>query len=500
MPTKPEVLAELSLLPLDTLIRIQKYAEYSAIPEEDLLVNVTMSQMVEKALALADQHFPEWTDRSSSDFGKFIIELVGLFSEKDFYYINAFASESFLSKMNVYSDAFIKSIELGYSPVLCKASEITFDVTFGASVSAFTYPRGGLSIALTGTSYKFTNKDPFTVPISGINVTVPLTLHEGEYLSDTQIFNGFRCDIRRSKIDVSSVIVEVDGVVWDRVNNFGQSGATSKHYMVLPEANGTASIYFGEDNFGYRPAVGSSIKATFLKGSGSEANGLSGAGTVSKQSTGRPTVSVINTSASANGTNPEDLDSIKNNAINFFSSKFTANNVTEAERWLLLQPEVKLAKVICQGANVYYRVHPVESPTPVWPIIQTSPLVLDTDLSTRITPYVNGGYLATALPTTYVAITSLAIEVYFLQGFNQQNILDLVKSFIADYTDPLVLGSYGKDFIKTDIEFLCKSRIEGLQNLVFTDINGGTADITVLPYELLEKIDTNIITLTPFVV
>ena len=102
--TKKELLAYFSELDVPTLEKLRRYSSLLIIPEEDLLVNATMSQMVDKAHELADILFPEWTDRGKSDFGEFLIELFALFSEKNFWYINAFANESLLQKMRSYSN------------------------------------------------------------------------------------------------------------------------------------------------------------------------------------------------------------------------------------------------------------------------------------------------------------------------------------------------------------------------------------------------------------
>lgn len=129
---KEQLLQYFRGLDISVLEKLQKYSKLLIIPDEDLLVNVTMSQMVDKAHSLADALFPEWTDRSKSDFGEFLVELFAFFSEKDFWYINAFANEGILSKMRSYSGAFSKAASMGYSAVTCKGSECNFSVSFEA--------------------------------------------------------------------------------------------------------------------------------------------------------------------------------------------------------------------------------------------------------------------------------------------------------------------------------------------------------------------------------
>ena len=129
---KEQLLQHFAGLDTSVLQKLYKYSNLLIIPDEDLLTNVTMSQMVEKAHSLADVYFPEWTDRSKSDFGQFLIELFALFSEKDFWYINAFANEGILRKMRSYSNVFSKVVSMGYSPTLpgreqqCGALRCTF--------------------------------------------------------------------------------------------------------------------------------------------------------------------------------------------------------------------------------------------------------------------------------------------------------------------------------------------------------------------------------------
>ena len=72
--SKEQLLQYFRGLDISTLEKLQKYSKMLIIPDEDLLVNATMSQMVEKAHSLADSLFPEWTDRSKSDFGEFLVE------------------------------------------------------------------------------------------------------------------------------------------------------------------------------------------------------------------------------------------------------------------------------------------------------------------------------------------------------------------------------------------------------------------------------------------
>ena len=82
--TKEELLKYFASLDVARLQKLQNYSKLLIIPEEDLLSNATMSQMVQKAHSLADSLFPEWTDRSESDFGEFLVELFAIFRKRIF--------------------------------------------------------------------------------------------------------------------------------------------------------------------------------------------------------------------------------------------------------------------------------------------------------------------------------------------------------------------------------------------------------------------------------
>ena len=490
--TKEDIIAELSLLPLSTLEKLQKYSNLLIIPDEDLLVNVTMSQMVQKAFDLADSYFPDWTDRSNSDFGKYLVELIALFSEKDFYYLNAFANESLLKKMTVYSDVFIRAIELGHSPILTTSAPATFEVTFEAG-PAYTYPIGALIVEIRDQNLKFTNTTVINVPISPIATVMSLVLQEGDFLSESQTFNGYRVDIRKPKIDTNHLSVTIDNVTWDKVRVFGQSEPTSKHYVVLPEEDGQVSIYFGEDGYGQKPALGSSVSLRYLKCKGSTINGLTGDASINKFDLARKATSALLTSPPANGSESESLASLKESTLNYFSTKYVVHNVDAVERWLNSQPTIKRSKAFVAGNIIRIRVIPIDG--------TVADLTFMGNLDTAINPYLESGFSSLGAVTDYVDVSTISLEVYHLTGYDVPNIVSLVKQLVQDYTNPLVLAEYGMDFDLAKLEFLIKSKVPGVQNVVFLTVAGITAaNVTVGTLEIMQKIALTDIAITTFAI
>ena len=122
-------------------------------------------------------------------------------------------------------------------------------------------------------------------------------------------------------------------------------------------------------------------------------------------------------------------------------------------------------------------------------------------METAITPYLENGYGVSGLATTYVDVSTIAAEIYILTGHDIPNAVSLTKQLIQDYTNPLVLAEYGGDFSLAGLEFLLKSKIPGLQNVVFITVAGiAAADVVVANTSILKKIALTDITITPFAV
>ena len=77
----------------ETLKKLITIGDSILSPMNTELTSVDFASMIDEVFkenGLADRYFPEWKDRSKSDFGRFLVELFALFSDKDFFYINHF--------------------------------------------------------------------------------------------------------------------------------------------------------------------------------------------------------------------------------------------------------------------------------------------------------------------------------------------------------------------------------------------------------------------------
>ena len=473
--TKEQLLAYFKTLDVATLEKLQKYSKLLIIPDEDLLVNATMSQMVEKAHSLADTLFPEWTDRSKSDFGEFLVELFALFSEKDFWYINAFANEGILRKMRSYSNAFAKASSLGYTPYTCTGASAKFNVTFVAGETT-TYQRGDLVIDVDG--LHFTNDEAFTVPNAASEVTLTLVLHEGKQIADDIVFNGYNVFIRKTGIDIDSIALAVDNVQYSRVKTFGLSSKDSTHFMVVPEEDGSCIIYFGNNGFGVSPAIGKNIRVEYRTCKGAAGNHDSDTCSIGEYLNKRKVVSAVMLTSATKGTDAESLTSIKERAPLFFSTKKAAINEKIAQDILNSFSFVNKAKVKVNGREVVYSVIPNSG----YPEPTLSELEI---LREEFVPYLMVGYNGVYSKNLYrnfmsaanIYASKIIIELLVLSGYDKDIIEGQVRQIFSDLTNPLVEADYGKGFSKADTDIRIRSRVPGVQNVVFKMLASGKEDI-----------------------
>lgn len=496
--TKDQLIAYFSALDVATLQKLQKYSQYILIPDEDLLVNATMSQMVDKAHSLADALFPEWTDRSKSDFGEFLVELFGLFSEKDFWYINAFANENILRKMRSYSNVFSKVSSMGYNPTLCKGATASFSITF-APGDAVSYGRGDLVITVG--DYKFTNDEAFTVPASNTPVTQVLTLREGNWVSDDPTFNGYKVFIRKKNVDIDSINVEVNNVTFSRVGNFGLSSPSSTHFVVLPEDDGSCAVYFGTDGLGLTPDIGTVIHLDYRLCEGSAGNvAINPDAAVAESLSEREATAVTMVSAGAGGSDAESLTSMKEKAPLLFSSNRAIINDKIAKETLESYSFVKQAAVVTISRNVVFCIIPLSG--------DAEPSADELAyIQQNFVPYVMVGYSASNTANTYKNIITTAnanavemiINAVVSPGYSVSGIESAIRQIMQDITNPLASAKYGATFSKSDLDLLIRTSVQGIQSLSFMlELNDSSQvvmpDFTIGALEIFQPIDNDRLT------
>lgn len=489
--TKEQLLQYFRGLDVSTLEKLRKYSELLIIPEEDLLVNATMSQMVAKAHSLADSVFPEWTDRSKSDFGEFLVELFALFSEKDFWYINAFANEGILRKMRSYSNAFSKASSMGYQPTMCKGATCTFNVTFNRG-ETISYERGDLIIDVDG--IKFTNDEAFEVQKSATDTTLQLLLHEGTHVAEDVTYNGYNIFIRKANIDIDSILVTIDNILYTQVSHFGNSSADSNHFMVLPEEDGSCAVYFGSNGFGVHPPIGKPIRVEYRTCHGADGNAEVTLVKVTESLTDREATSASMVTPAKGGVYAETLTSIKERTPLHFSTKRAAINEEISQAMINDFPFVHKSKVVVMGRDVIYRVIPTSG------YLEPTSAELTT-IEKEFHPYLMVGYNGVYSTNSYKNLiteadpsaSKLILDVISLSGYDPRTIEASLRQLMDDITNPLVGADYGGSFSKTNTDILMRVGVPGVQSVSFRLQVGSQEqvmpDVTLKNTEIFRKIN-----------
>ena len=493
--TKESLLRYFSSLDISTLEKLKSYSNLLIIPDADLLTNVTMSQMVTKAHDLADALFPEWTDRSKSDFGEFLVELFALFSEKDFWYINAFANEGIFRKMRSYSNAFSKASSLGYQPTTCKGSSANFSVTFEKG-ERIEYGRGELIIRVN--ELDFSNDKPITIETSAGYLTKTLTLNEGNQVTEDVTYNGYSIFLTKDNIDIDSIGITIDNIAYTRVKNFGDSGKDSHHFMVLPEENGACSIYFGKDGFGVQPSLGKVVTVEYRTCHGSDGNVGIDVSTISESNDDRKATLATMLTDATNGCFAESLTSIKEQAPATFAYKRSAINSTTAQTILNSYPFVYQSRVWSIGLDVYYSVIPDSG--------RLEPTTAEKQyMRENFEPCLMLGFKGNQIDNSYVdihnylKIDKIILDVVISVGYDQSTIEEGVRQVMGDITNPHIGATYGQTFSKSDIDIQIRSKVAGVQSVSFKELVGSTEsvieDFTIGENEIFSRIDQDRLTI-----
>lgn len=455
--TRAEILAYFSSLPNSSLERVYDYGRVlrMAFPEDDLLLNTTMSQMLTKAVEIANKEFPEW-DTTNSDFGRYLLELVALFSEKDFWYVNAFGQEGNLRTMGEYGNAYMRALEIGVLPDTNTLAKSEFDIEFlprpALSISPnrpfTTYLPGDLRIRKDRSPFVFVNSSTLIIPDSASSVVLPVTLVCGDFRRDTFVFDGNRVFINRSNIDISTLSVIVNDVQFKQVPQLGNSDVNDAHFWAVPENNSAVSIYFGDGVNGRKPATGSSVEVTYVTGFGIRSNNiLEGFDFIvaSDLSTRRVSSAIPLSPEATGGKAPLSLSRIKNITPSVSKGRGVVINKQDLVEYLLNKETIVAATAIYRNSSITFYALDTE-------LVDIFGTTYATELTQEIIDVmVTIGFTVTCQQTVEVPIPDMDVDVKVALGTNITRVQSQVSQAIKDFFDPRVLGRYGRSFSRDSL-------------------------------------------------
>ena len=236
---------------------------------------------------------PEYTDIRQSDAGIVILELLAQGLDVISYYQDVIANEAFLVTEEQRSNALKWCKMLSYIPKASTPAEFTQVFVLSSAQDTDTVIPIGTVVKTQGTAIEpsvyFETKSDLVIPagalgneMQGDKYLYTVKVVQGISVSSEIIGSSTGSPNQRFKLNYSPVILDSISILinegngfelWNRVDNFVDSTATSRDYIVDIDDNDEATIIFGDGVFGKIPKIfDSGIYCNYRVGGGSQGN------------------------------------------------------------------------------------------------------------------------------------------------------------------------------------------------------------------------------------
>ena len=218
----------------------------------------------------------------ASPFGQ-VLTVVANLGEMIFFYIEAAITELNISRARNLESIYGLSRLTGHDPTRGISSRGIIGLRLNTSASSL----------LNGDYVQIVNGSSFVVGQNGLTyylnfnsdfirldkttkTFVDVELIQGEKAE--QIFTGTGLALQsydlttKDPTDQYLVDIFVDGELWQKVNSLYDMNNGTKAVMVKTSVNGGLSVFFGNNQFGLPPALGSRIRVTYIKTRGNAGN------------------------------------------------------------------------------------------------------------------------------------------------------------------------------------------------------------------------------------
>jgi hypothetical protein len=383
-------------------------------------------------------YLPEWTSRSSSDFGLVMLQMFAYVCDLLGYYEDRLAGEAFIQTATQASSILNLAAMLDYQPTLSNGSVATLSITIGPTVAGpITIPAGtqfstvssptqtGIvfttlsALVIAGASGATPSTTGFVQAVQGIQIT-----SEAVATSDGTVNQVY--PLQYSPVSANSYNVYVDlglgPALWTYEQSLINSGPYDLVYTTYVDANGVFYLVFGDGVNGYVPPLGSPVTASYQINVGALGNVGSGTITVPVSAI-VGVISVNNAAAASGGTGAESLQSIQQNAPASLKALNRAVTVDDIETLAIQASGVQWASAIeatYQLVNLY-----------IAPFGGGSPSTL---LAAQVLNYVNPLTMANTTVIiqnpTYVPI-NLTLQVVVYPNYSNSATQALIQAALA---------------------------------------------------------------------
>lgn len=277
-----------------------------------------------------------------------LLDLLAYNTYHNAMYLNMVGSEMFLDTAQLRDSIVSHAKELNYIPRSRSASSIEVSITAQPANTPDTIvlPRY-YSIRGTneeGTAYTFTTNESVVLYRSNNYVAANITFYEGSIKTEAFVANTSNNQVfvlSSNTVDTSSITVEVRNsatdtttTAWTKANDLFGLNANSAVFFVQGAEEFKYAVSFGNGVSSKRLTPGNIVLVSYRQTSGEDGNGCNQFNTItSADGFSSNTFILTTTESSAGGSQAEDSESIRYNAIRGFT---TQNRAVTAEDFVSL--------------------------------------------------------------------------------------------------------------------------------------------------------------------
>jgi hypothetical protein len=380
------------------------------------------------------------------------------------FYLNMIGSEMFLDSARIKQSVVSHAKELNYLPrsrTSAKA-QVRFNINTGTSSPPYVIVPEDYTVrtVVDGVNYSFsTDQDIIINNNGGYYVSDPVYVYEGKIVTEYfTVANNSSFVLSSNNVDTNSIKVTVinsstdsTNSVFSRVYTLSGLTPTSKVFFVDGAVTDQYAVSFGDGVFGKSLTNGNIIKVKYRSTNGESANKASSF-TATTSIDGLYSVTVSTNAVAIDGSEREDIESIRLNAPKYFATQGRAVTAEDYSTLLLQKfPQIKTVNV--------YGGEDVDPPQFGKVIINAIPYgdtpIISSDLKSEIISYLTGKSITTEpviIDPEYIFV-EIVSDVRFdpsLTTKSTQQLKSEVLGKIIDY-DNNHLNNFGDDLRKSKL-------------------------------------------------
>lgn len=337
--------------------------------------NLGYESMREAMLSLARESLPEWTDFSENDLGVLLVELFAYASDVTLYYQTRIASNLFPATSDE-PQALVQLLRLiGYELRPPAAATANLTLSFAANTPTpitilegtkffVTIPTGEQLTFETEREWKIQDsqleapdargfrylRNALIPVVEGHTVTEdPVAISDGR---ENQMYTLREKPVIKGSIEVTVEELPHIETRWQEVDTLANSSPADRHFIVQRNAEGAATILFGDGINGIVPPPGTfstpvRIKATYRVGGGAKGN----VPAATRFNATAPIIGAYNPEAAAGGADSEDTDRARAFAPRLFRTQERAVTVQDYIDLAMQVPGVGKARAVALNWN-----------------------------------------------------------------------------------------------------------------------------------------------------